>query len=129
MIYDGLDQVRIKPLANDLNVEMRVEGAEQDGKEYIIDTSKKAPQDKIIVSGYGKENVYEVYVRKNKKEAIAKWEFNEAEGDMTKDEAGYTEDAYVGETKWVEGVDGSAIEFAGERSEERRVGKECRSRR
>lgn len=113
-IDDGLDQVRIKPLANDLNVEMRVEGAEQDGKEYIIDTSKKAPQAKIIVSGYGKENVYEVYVRKNKKEAIAKWEFNEAEGDMTKDEAGYTEDAYVGETKWVEGVDGSAIEFAGE---------------
>ncbi|HZK34244.1 MAG TPA: endo-1,4-beta-xylanase [Bacillota bacterium] len=113
-VNEGVDQVRFKPTTNDRRVEFTVEGAEKDGDEYIIDIGKQAPQATITVSGYDKENTYEIYVREDKKEAIAKWEFNEGEGDTSKDDAGYTDDAYVGDTSWVEGIDGSAIEFTGQ---------------
>lgn len=113
-VDEGTDQVRIKPVANDLKVQVTVEGAKKDGQYYVIDVKQGAPQAKIKVTGYGKTNTYEIYVRENKKETIGKWEFNEGEGEQTKDESGYTKDAYVGDVEWVEGIEGKAIRFKGE---------------
>ncbi len=113
-VDEGTEQVRIKPVANDLKVKMTVEGAEKDGQCYVIDVKQQAPQARIIVTGYGKTNTYEIYVQENKKETIGKWEFNEGEGTHTKDESGYTKDAYVGDVEWVDGIEGKAIRFKGE---------------
>ncbi len=44
------------------DVTVSVKNAEKRGEHYIVPINRKAPQAKIMVTGYGKTNTYELYI-------------------------------------------------------------------
>jgi hypothetical protein len=113
-VADGTESAKIKPVANDRSVTVNVENAEKSGDYYIIPVDGEAPQVKITVSGYGKTNTYELYIHQEKPGMVARWEFDEGEGDFTADSTNYAGKANINSLSWVDGVKGKALKFDGE---------------
>lgn len=70
-VGEDVENVLIKPIANDPEVDMEVLNGEKNGDYYVVSVDSQLPQVKIVVSGYGKTNTYELYIEKNKPGMIA----------------------------------------------------------
>lgn len=69
VIHVGADveNITIKPIANDPEVDVEVLNGEKNGDYYLVEVDNQLPQAEIVVSGYGKTNTYELYIEKDKR--------------------------------------------------------------